>query len=231
MKPPSIDAVIVAAGAGTRLGSGLPKAFIRLAGKPLFMHSLLQFDAHAAISAIILVVPHDMIAVARKILSNHHLKKPVLIVAGGALRWQSVQSGVQASPADWLLIHDAARPFVTVRVIDAVLEKKSAFDCVITATPEVDTVRRYSEDRAMETLDRSHIARVGTPQLFRAAVLKSSYSAMKAAEATEAAPTDEAMLVEARGIAVGIAWGDPLNFKITTQCDLVLAEAYSAARQ
>jgi 2-C-methyl-D-erythritol 4-phosphate cytidylyltransferase len=80
----------------------------------------------------------------------------------------------------------------------------------------------------METIDRTHIARVGTPQLFRAALLKSSYPAV---ETMEAPPTDEAMFVEAQGKAVGIAWGDPLNFKITTQSDLVLAEALCAARQ
>ena len=228
MRFPSIDAIIVAGGAGTRLGTSAPKAFIPLGGMPMFIHSLVRFDAHEAINTIILVVPPDMIPEAQTIVSNHHHKKALLIVPGGAHRWQSVNSGVQASQAEWVLIHDAARPFVTDAVIDAVLEKISAYDCVITATPEVDTIRRFSKDRALETIDRSQLVRVGTPQLFRAVPLKESFLL---AGNMQSAPTDEAMLMEALGVPVGIAWGDPLNFKITTPSDLALAEALCAARQ
>jgi 2-C-methyl-D-erythritol 4-phosphate cytidylyltransferase len=120
------------------------------------------------------------------------------------------------------MVHDAARPFVTHAVIEAILAKTPHFDAVITATPETDTVRTFNKDRCLTTVDRTKLVRVGTPQLFRAQTLKESFLA---ARSMDAPPTDEAMLMEKMGIPIGIAWGDPLNFKITTQADLTLAEA------
>jgi 2-C-methyl-D-erythritol 4-phosphate cytidylyltransferase len=220
-----IDAIIVAGGSGKRLGSEIPKAFVLLAGKPLFMHSCTQFDTHVSIKSIVLVVPEEKIDAAIDIVSNSNLAKKAQVVAGGKERWQSVQNGVNACTSEWVLVHDAARPFVSHAVIDSVLEKMAGFDAVITVTPEVDTVRHFKDDRAMETVDRSTLVRVGTPQLFRTAMLKKAFLS---AERMVPPPTDEAVLMEAMGIPVAIAWGDPLNFKITTQSDLLLAEALCA---
>jgi 2-C-methyl-D-erythritol 4-phosphate cytidylyltransferase len=217
-----IDAVIVAAGSGTRLGADIPKAFVSLAGKPLFLYSLERLATHNSIKSIVLVAPPNMLHEAEKIVSINHFAKKVSSVPGGKERWQSVQSGVNACASEWVLVHDAARPFISQAVIDSVLEKMAAFDAVITVTPEVDTVRHFKDDRALETVDRNTLVRVGTPQLFRTAMLKKAFLA---AERMVLPPTDEAVLMEAMGIPVGIAWGDPLNFKITTQRDLVLAEA------
>jgi 2-C-methyl-D-erythritol 4-phosphate cytidylyltransferase len=220
-----IDAVIVAAGSGTRLGPDIPKAFVSLAGKPLFLHSLERLDTHKSIYCIALVTPPDMLHEAEKYLTADRYAGKVRIVPGGKERWQSVQSGVNACASEWVLVHDAARPFISQAVIDSVLEKMAVFDAVITVTPEVDTVRHFKDDRALETVDRNTLVRVGTPQLFRTAVLKKAFLA---AERMVPPPTDEAMLMETQGIPVGIAWGDPLNFKITTQSDLMLAEALCA---
>jgi 2-C-methyl-D-erythritol 4-phosphate cytidylyltransferase len=220
-----IDAVIVAAGSGRRLGSEIPKAFVLLAGKPLFMHSCAQFDTHASIKSIVLVVPEEKINEAIDIVSTGNLAKKARVVPGGKERWQSVQSGVNACASEWVLVHDAARPFVNHTVIDSVVEKMTGFDAVITVTPEVDTMRLFKDDRALETVDRNTLVRVGTPQLFRMALLKKAFLA---AERMVPPPTDEAILMEAMGIPVGIAWGDPLNFKITTPSDLILAEALCA---
>ena len=220
-----IDAVIVAAGSGTRLGPDIPKAFVSLAGKPLFLHSLECLATHNSIKSIVLVAPPDMLHEAEKIVSINHFAKKVSSVPGGKERWQSVQSGVNACASEWVLVHDAARPFISQAVIDSVLEKMAGFDAVITVTPEVDTVRHFKDDRAMETVDRSTLVRVGTPQLFRTAMLKKAFLS---AERMVPPPTDEAVLMEAMGIPVAIAWGDPLNFKITTQSDLLLAEALCA---
>jgi 2-C-methyl-D-erythritol 4-phosphate cytidylyltransferase len=220
-----IDAVIVAAGSGTRLGADIPKAFVSLAGKPLFLHSLECLATHNSIKSIVLVAPPDMLHEAEKIVSINHFAKKVSSVPGGKERWQSVQSGVNACASEWVLVHDAARPFISQAVIDSVLEKMAVFDAVITVTPEVDTVRHFKDDRAMETVDRSTLVRVGTPQLFRTAMLKKAFLS---AERMVPPPTDEAVLMEAMGIPVAIAWGDPLNFKITTQSDLLLAEALCA---
>lgn len=221
------DAIVVAGGAGKRLASAVPKAFVNLSGKPMVRYSLEQFDAHASIDAMIVVVPLGMADVAEKIVRGMHLKKKVRVVNGGKERWQSVKNGMMASSAEWVLIHDAARPFVTHAVIDAVLEQAPKYTAVITATQEVDTVRRFSGDQALETIDRNTFIRVGTPQLFLRSALIKSFST---AETMKIPPTDEAVLMEHLGIPVGIAWGDPLNFKITTKSDLKLAEALCAVR-
>jgi len=222
MPAPTHDAIIVAGGAGTRLGSAVAKAFVNLNGKPMVQYSLERFDAHPAIDALVLVVPAAMIGLAEKIVGSKRFKKPIRLVAGGKERWLSVKNGVMASKAQWVLIHDAARPFVTQAVIDAVLEQSRTYSAVITATKEVDTVRRFSGDRAMETIDRDTLIRVGTPQLFDRMALVNAFNA---AQTMKTPPTDEAMLMEHLGVPVGIAWGDPLNFKITTKSDLLLAEA------
>jgi 2-C-methyl-D-erythritol 4-phosphate cytidylyltransferase len=133
-----------------------------------------------------------------------------------------VKNGVDASEADWVLIHDSARPFVSSAVIDAVLALSRKYRAVIPALPEVDTVRTFAGDRAGKTLDRSKIVRVQTPQMFlRTALL----AAFQRAASLVSPPTDEAMLMEASGTAVGISNGDPLNFKITTKEDLEMARA------
>lgn len=216
------DCIIVAAGSGKRLGAKTPKAFVRLADMPMFVHSLLVFAGHPSISRIILVVPSTMIKKTRSIVKKYSIKKELVIIAGGVHRWQSVKNGVEASQAEWVMIHDSARPFVTRTIIDAVLSAAKKYDAVIAATPEVDTVRRFMGDLAGETLDRNGLVRVQTPQLFRRALLAEAF---KHAASLSSAPTDEAMLMEAAGIPVGIAPGGPLNFKITTKEDFEIAEA------
>jgi 2-C-methyl-D-erythritol 4-phosphate cytidylyltransferase len=223
----SIDAIIVAGGSGVRLGAELPKAFVALAGKPMYVHSLLKFSAHPSVDRIIAVVPEAKVEETKEALKGLENGKEMLVVPGGKHRWQSVQNGVNASAAEWVMIHDAARPFVSKAVIDAVIALSGRYNAVIATTPEVDTIRKFIGDHALETLDRSSVVRVQTPQLFLRETL---LSALDHAPFLASAPTDEAMLMETAGIPVGIASGDPLNFKITTQEDLALAEALCEQR-
>jgi 2-C-methyl-D-erythritol 4-phosphate cytidylyltransferase len=220
-----IDIIIVAAGSGTRLGSSLPKAFVPLMGKPLLTYSMDTFLTHHAVRSVILVVPESMYAFAAATFRHERIK----VVVGGEQRWQSVNNGLSSTTTEWVMIHDAARPFVTNAVIDNVIKKQSEYDCVITVTPEVDTIRMYSGDKAGETVDRDKLIRVGTPQMFKRELLFDAFG--KAAVSGEPAPTDEAILMQKMGIPVGIAWGDPTNFKITTQADLEIAEALIARSQ
>jgi 2-C-methyl-D-erythritol 4-phosphate cytidylyltransferase len=164
---------------------------------------------------------------ASRIIGKHNdFADKVRIVAGGAERWESVRNGCAAAGGDWVLVHDAARPFVSNTVIDAVLEKRNDFDCVITATPVVDTVRTIAEGgRCGATVDRSALMRVGTPQLFRRERLTPAFELIKD---MPSAPTDEAALFERLGIDVGYSWGSAMNFKITDKADLETARAIIA---
>ena len=212
------DTVIVAAGAGTRLGHTLPKAFVPLGGKPLLTYSLDTFLTHPSVDKIILVVPEALISETRTLFPY----EKIVVVSGGRERWISVRNGFNATDAPWVLIHDAARPFVTAEVIDALLIKSSQFDCVVTATPIVDTIRTFNGEIPGGTVDRSSLMRTGTPQLFRRTSLEIGFVF---AENNPIIPTDEAMLCQSIDIPVGIVWGDPKNFKITTKVDLEIAEA------
>ena len=220
----SCDAIIVAAGSGTRLGYQVPKALVPLRNKAIVSYSTTVFREHPAIDSIFLVVSEQMLSSVGKI----GLGDDISLVIGGPERWQSVRNGCRASTAEWVLVHDAARPFVTADVIDSLLEKKSDFDCAITVTPVVDTIRTFTHDCAGETIDRSTLVRVGTPQLFRRALLEEGFSI---ADKLHPPPTDEAMLMQAMNIKVGIAWGDIRNFKITTPADMEIAEALLAAKK
>jgi 2-C-methyl-D-erythritol 4-phosphate cytidylyltransferase len=223
-----ISAIIVAAGAGKRLGTSTPKGFVRLAGKPLFLYSLGAVVSHGAISDAVLVVQARHVQKAKHLIKACGFRKKVTVVPGGRERWQSVANGISAVASEWVLIHDAARPFVTKAVIDAVCARKNRFDCVITATPEVDTIRESRGIVAGTTVDRSKLVKVGTPQLFRRSLL---LRALSEAPMLPSPPTDEAVLVQRSGLAVALAPGDPLNFKITAPADLVLAEALVAYRR
>jgi len=219
-----IDAIIVAAGAGKRLGSPVPKAFTPLAGKPLMLYSIEAFVSHNGIRSIIIVVPQSHLNEAAVLIASLEDPGRIRIASGGAERWESVRNGIALSQAGWILVHDAARPFVSRNVIDGVIAKRENYACVITATPAVDTMRTFEGDKAGETVDRSKLVRVGTPQLFRRDIL---YPILKEGS-FNGAPTDEAMLMQQHGHDIGIAWGDARNFKITTEADMEIAEALLA---
>jgi 2-C-methyl-D-erythritol 4-phosphate cytidylyltransferase len=225
----NIDAVIVGAGAGTRLGLSVPKAFADLCGKPIVYYSLRTFVNHPAVDRTILVVPLVMMDEALSVINSYgDLADRVRIVAGGAERWESVRNGCCVAEGEWVLVHDAARPFVSNMVIDTVLEKRDKFDCVITATPVADTIRTIGEEgRCGGTVDRSTLMRVGTPQLFRRERLIPAFELIKE---MPSAPTDEAALFERLGIGVGYSWGDAMNFKITDKADLETARAIIARK-
>ena len=177
----TLTAIIVAAGAGSRLKARTPKAFLQLGKLPMYQYSLETFVSHESVRDIVIVVPYGMVTATQQSLMSIKTSKSIFAVAGGKERWQSVQNGVLATDADWILVHDAARPFVTHAVIDGVIDKCIANDCVITATPEVDTIRALSGDFAGKIIDRSTLIRTGTPQLFRRAVLVEAFMPVRQA--------------------------------------------------
>ncbi len=223
----SVAAVIVAAGQGARLGMDMPKGFVPLAGRPLLQYSLQELGTHPDVAQLVLVVPADRLKDAAAIAASVELTARVSVAAGGSERWESVRNGVQecSEAYEVVLVHDAARPFVTHAVIDSLLQQSHSYRSVVTVTEVVDTIRHFIDDRALETVDRSRLVRVGTPQLFHRTDLLEGFGR---AQAMDDPPTDEAVLMQSMGIQVGIAWGDPANFKITSRADVELAEALLA---
>lgn len=215
-------AILVAAGPGTRLGAGVPKAFVDLCGAPIVAHSLRALTRASCIASAVVVVPGGSIDDARTALAPHiPAGFHVAIVAGGAERQDSVRNGLAAvDAAEVIAIHDAARPFVSPGVVDDAIATAARHGAAIVAIPATDTVKRVHPDGWIEsTPPRQHIWLAQTPQAFRADLIRSAHAAASPGDAT-----DDAMLVERLGVRVYVVRGNPENRKITTPEDLQWAE-------
>jgi len=217
----SAVAIIVAAGPGTRLGAGEPKAFVRLAGEALLARSLRALLACPAITRSVVVVPPGCVERARQLLAAITDARPLAIVEGGAERQDSVRHGLDAAgEAELIAIHDAARPFVSRAAVEAAIATARAHGAAIVATPATDTVKQVHPDGWIEaTPPRERLWLAQTPQVFRTALLRAAH-----ARARDSAATDDALLVEALGARVHVVHGNPENRKITTPEDLRWAE-------
>ena len=211
-------AIIVAGGQGARLKSRVPKAFVRLAGRPMVEYSLDAYQAADKVSEIILVKP----ATHRQNLSYLFDRYPKLaaIVPGGRERPDSVKAGLAAvsGKTGIVLIHDAARPLIEPRSIAAVISAAQRHGAAILAAPVTDTIKRARRGRVAGTVDRSDLWRAQTPQGFTVAALSTAHRRHNRKHAT-----DDSQLAEAAGIAVFIVPGPDRNLKITTQDDLEIA--------
>jgi len=222
-----VSAIIAAAGSGRRLGAGKPKQWLDIGGGTLLQHSARAFTAHPRISEVVIVLPAD----ARPAGVDHRPDPDgpsVSVVTGGARRQDSVANGFDAvsKNADVVLIHDAARPFVTADLIDRTIDAAAAHGAAIAALQSRDTVKRVADGGVITgTIRREEIYLAQTPQGFRRDVLAAAIEIGRSG--VEA--TDEAMLAERAGYAVHVVDGDPGNVKITTEEDLAAARARTAA--
>jgi 2-C-methyl-D-erythritol 4-phosphate cytidylyltransferase len=223
----STCAILVAAGAGERLGSDRPKAFVGLGGRVLLAESLERLDANDWLDTIVVVVPAGWEEAAIVLAEELVASKVASVVTGGASRAESVRVGLAEVPDEALvvLVHDAARPLVTDDVVERVLAPLSeGFDGAVPGLPLADTVKRVEDGVAVETLDRSRLVTVQTPQAFAAEALRRAYAGADPVDAT-----DCASLVESRGGRVRVVDGDPRLLKITTKADLALVESWLGA--
>ncbi len=220
-----VVAVVPAAGAGTRLGGERPKQFLSLGGRPLLTRTLMVLERAEAVDAVVVVCPPGAEDLTREqCIAPFGLAKVAAVVPGGAQRQDSVAAGVAVSSelgAEWLLVHDAARPLAAPELFGRVLEGARETGAAIAAVPAADTVKQAGQDDMVEaTLDRSHLWLVQTPQAFRRDLLE---KALAAAEQEGFYATDEAGLVEHMGGEVKLVMGSRDNLKITTPEDLALA--------
>jgi 2-C-methyl-D-erythritol 4-phosphate cytidylyltransferase len=216
-------ALIVAAGCGERLGADGPKALVELAGRTMLQWSVDALRAVPAIEQIIVALPAGADAPAG-----------TSGVEGGSVRSESVRLALAAAGGgrdrDLVLVHDAARPLVTAELARATiraLEEDQSIDGAIAAAPMTDTVKRARDGVVTETLDRSELWAVQTPQVFRRAALE---RALEVPDDVLAQATDDAWLIERAGGRVGIVESSRENLKVTTPHDLVVAEMLLASR-
>jgi 2-C-methyl-D-erythritol 4-phosphate cytidylyltransferase/2-C-methyl-D-erythritol 2,4-cyclodiphosphate synthase len=222
-----VTAIIAAAGAGRRLGAGVPKQLLEIDGRSLLERSVEAFDRHPEIANLIVVLPRELAEAPPAWLRA--ARKPIRFVPGGERRQDSVANAVDQLPADTevVLVHDAARPFVTPEVISRAIAGAAAHGAAIAAVAAVDTIKRVAAPAELvivETIPRATIYLAQTPQAFRRAILEEAVAVGRSG----ADATDEAALAEQAGYRVHVVEGDSANVKITTPRDLEAARRQSA---
>jgi 2-C-methyl-D-erythritol 4-phosphate cytidylyltransferase len=220
-------AVLVAAGRGERFGGDRPKAFAKLRGRVMLAESLERLERSDWIEAIVVVAPVEWEEPSILLAEELSAGKVSSCVPGGATRADSVRAGVAEVPDDVpvILVHDAARPLLPEAVIERVITALGdGWDGAVPALPVADTIKRAGENGAvLETLDRSGLVAVQTPQAFASAALRNALGG------DLAGVTDCAGLVEAAGGRVRIVEGDPRLLKVTMLADLALVETLLAS--
>lgn len=222
-------AIVPAAGTGARLGASLPKQYLAIAGRPLLVHTLRVLARVESLTGMIVVAPPDRVEATRGLLRRTRVPRLLAVVGGGAERQDSVWLGLQAIPADarWIVVHDAARPFVTPDLVERVLRAAAVPGAAICGQEVRESVKRVREALVESTVSRDQLWLVQTPQAFRRELL---WEAHEKARRDGYTGTDDAALVERLGARVAVVPGLPQNFKITTREDLATARRWLGSR-
>ncbi|UCH96626.1 MAG: 2-C-methyl-D-erythritol 4-phosphate cytidylyltransferase [Candidatus Aminicenantes bacterium] len=224
-------ALILAGGSGSRINNEIPKQFLKIREKTILQHSIEKFENHPRIHGIFLVIHRDFLNKAKEIVHNSGYKKVVKVLAGGQTRQESSRIGVTAvNPAEYenVLIHDAARPFVSKKIIDDILDALNTYSAVNVAVPSPDTIIEINDQNLIKHVpDRKYLRRVQTPQAFKLHLIQKAHEL--ALEKGFTNTTDDCSLILTFKLAdIYVAAGSPLNIKITYPLDLQIAEKMTA---
>src|SRR5688572_17459735 len=220
MKDRFADAVIVAAGSSTRMG-GVDKLAEPLLDRPLLAWSVDAMAAANTVGRVVVVTREERVAE----LSAANWLRGATVVAGGAERSDSVRSGVSATNAEVVLVHDGARPLATAALADAVAHAAAEHGAAIPVVPVTDSLKRARGTLIETSVDRAGLVRAQTPQGARRELLDAAFE-----RATGTTYTDEAALLESAGVTVATIPGEAMNLKVTDQADLDLVRAFVRGR-
>lgn len=221
--------VIPAAGQGKRMGAGRNKLLLTLEGIPVLIHTLMVFEEDEECGGIVLAIHPDDEQPFKQLLAEYGIRKVTHYVHGGKERQDSVYGGVKVLPTDGIvLVHDGARPFIKKETIHELVKAAEKDGAAIAAVPVKDTIKKAEDLQVTETIERSSLWAVQTPQAFRISVLRKAH---EQAAKNEFLGTDDASLVERLPHKVVIIEGDYDNIKLTTPEDVYFAEAILKKRQ
>ncbi|MBR5163410.1 MAG: 2-C-methyl-D-erythritol 4-phosphate cytidylyltransferase [Schwartzia sp.] len=221
-----VTVIFPAAGEGRRMNAGKNKVLLELLGKPILVRTLLRFSECSAVDDFIVVVGEEDVEMVTATLAKTGGLKPFRVVAGGSERQYSVRNGLAAlhPDAEVVLVHDAARPLVSVKTIEAVVAEAWRSGAAIAAVRAKNTIKIVRGDGVVEsTPERAKLWEVQTPQGFRRDILEEAY---RRAEAEGFLGTDDAGLVERLGFPVRVVEGSYRNIKVTTPEDLWVVETF-----
>lgn len=221
--------IIPAAGQGKRMGAGKNKLYLTIERIPVLIHTLRIFEKDDDCEGIILSIHRDDEQGFKELLKQYRIEKVTHLVYGGKERQDSVYNGIKVLQSDGIvLVHDAARPFIQKETIQTLVQAAETEGAAVLAVPVKDTIKKAANFRVIETIERSSLWAVQTPQAFRVSVLKRAH---EAAEAEGFIGTDDASLVERMAHKVVIIAGDYDNIKLTTPEDMFFAEAILKKRE
>lgn len=227
MEKQKYTAIVMAAGSGKRMNSKVHKQYLIIQDRPVLYYSLKAFE-DSAVDEIVLVVGKGEEKFCRKeIVDKYGISKVKAIVEGGKERYHSVFEGLkQTSDADYVLIHDGARPFVNQDIIRRCMQEVQKYQACVVGMPVKDTIKIADEEGyAKQTPDRKNVWMIQTPQTFSYALIYEAYEEMLKTE--DAAITDDAMVLErTKGKKSKLIEGSYRNIKITTPEDLLIANVY-----
>jgi len=224
-----VRAVVVAAGRSRRMGEGIDKLLLPLAGRPVLAHSLAVLDESSWVAEYVLVVNAQQVAKFFRLAREQWgCRKLAGVVPGGETRRDSVWEGLNALPENTriVVVHDGARPFLRTGFVERVVAEAERWGAATLAVPVRDTVKRVGAGGlVLNTIPRETLWLAQTPQAFSFPLLREAHHK---ARTEQIAATDDASLVEALGRQVKVVEGSYLNIKITTPEDMVLARAIAA---
>ena len=220
-------AIVLAGGTGKRMHSHIHKQYLELAGNPVLYYALKAFEESDVTDIVLVTGADEETYCQREIIEKYHISKVKAIVPGGAERYHSVYAGLCAADgADYVLIHDGARPFVNQDIIRRCMLEVPEYQACVVGMPVKDTIKIADEEGyAKQTPDRKNVWMIQTPQTFSYALIYEAYEAMLKTEDT--AITDDAMVLERiKGKKSKLIEGSYRNIKITTPEDLLIANVY-----
>ena len=220
-------AIVLAAGKGSRMNSDIPKQYLALLGKPVLFYSLQAFEQSDVDEIILVTGSGEQEYCKNEIVEKYQLRKVTKIVEGGSERYHSVHCGLLAAGVtDYVLIHDGARPLISVEIINQAIKKVKETGACVVGMPVKDTIQLVTESNVIETTPvRSRTWMAQTPQCFSYKLALDSYQ--KAIESGDAGITDDAMVIQRYGDAdVVMIEGSYKNIKVTTPEDIAVAECF-----
>ena len=219
--------IVMAAGSGTRMGADLPKQFIELGGKAILQMTIETFLKACPDISVITVLPEAHMSYWRNYCLERNFTCPQILVKGGITRFHSVRNALEKVPEGAIVaVHDGVRPLVSEKLVRDMFEKAEELPALMPVIPCIDTMKVLEmKDGVLSTIpgasvDRSVLYGAQTPQIFHSEIIKDAYS-----QAYETSFTDDASVVEKYGKNLSYVMGERFNIKITTQDDLVLAQA------
>ena len=227
MKKQKYSAIVLAAGSGKRMNSKVHKQYLIIQDRPVLYYSLKAFEDSAADEIVLVVGKGEEEFCRKEIVDKYGISKVKSIVEGGKERYHSVFEGLkQTSDADYVLIHDGARPFVNQDIIRRCMQEVQKYQACVVGMPVKDTIKIADEEGyAKQTPDRKNVWMIQTPQTFSYALIYEAYEEMLKTEDT--AITDDAMVLERiKGKKSKLIEGSYRNIKITTPEDLLIADVY-----